>query len=802
MSTKASGMDAENIAENSVGTGGTLASAGSGSRDFVRQIIDADLASGKHQSVVTRFPPEPNGYLHIGHAKAICLSFGIAEEYGGRCHLRFDDTNPTTENPEFVAAIQRDIQWLGFDWGEHLFHASGYFEQLYGFAVELIEKGLAYVDSQSLEEIRENRGSIDEVGTPSPFRERSVAENLDLFERMREGEFPDGSHVLRAKIDMGAANMIMRDPVLYRIRHATHYRTGNAWAVYPMYDFAHCLSDAIEQITHSLCTLEFENNREIYDWLVERVSVPARPRQYEFARLNLSYTMMSKRKLLQLVGEGHVSGWDDPRLPTLSGFRRRGVTPEAIRAFCERVGVAKTHNVIDLALLEFSIRDDLNHRAPRVLGVLRPLPLVIENYPDTEETFEAPYWPRDVPKEGSRALPFGRELLIERDDFEEDPPAGFHRLAPGREVRLRYAYVVRCTGVDRDDAGNIVRVRCTYDPETRGGTTPDGRRIPGTIHWVSSAHAVPAEVRLYDRLFKSEAPGTGDHDFREDLNPDSLEVLTDARVEPGLVSAQQGDHFQLERQGYFAVDPDRARKGDKLVLNRTVTLRDTWAKVAGDADQERAESAAARAAEKAAHKAAQRAQAQSEASAPVLEGEALAAFGRLQTDGLGEQEARVLVANAALSVLYHAAVGAEADASPRGIANWAVNELRGLIGDRDLATLPIEGKALASLVALVERDAITAAAAKDVLAELIEQGGDPAAIVERRGLAKVDDTSALLPWVQAAIAENAAQADAYRSGKHALLGFFVGQVMKRSGGKADPKQVRALLQEQLDATAT
>lgn len=800
MSTKAPGTDAENVGE----TDGELESTGSGSRDFVRTIIDADLASGKHQSVVTRFPPEPNGYLHIGHAKAICLSFGIAEEYGGRCHLRFDDTNPTTENPEFVASIQRDIQWLGFDWGEHKYHASGYFEQLYGFAVELIEKGLAYVDSQSLEEIRENRGTIDEAGKPSPFRERSVEENLDLFRRMRQGEFPDGSHVLRAKIDMAAANMLMRDPVLYRIRHATHYRTGDAWSVYPMYDFAHCLSDAIEHITHSLCTLEFENNREIYDWLVERVSVPARPRQYEFARLNLSYTMMSKRKLLQLVGEGHVSGWDDPRLPTLSGFRRRGVTPEAIRAFCERVGVAKTHNVIDLALLEFSIRDDLNHRAPRVLGVLRPLPLVIENYPESEESFEAPFWPRDVPQEGSRALPFTRELLVERDDFEEDPPLGFHRLAPGREVRLRYAYVVRCTGVDRDKAGNIVRVRCTYDPETRGGTTPDGRRVPGTIHWVSASHAVPAEVRLYDRLFESEAPGTGDHDFREDLNPRSLEILTEARVEPGLASARAGDRFQLERQGYFAVDPDSTHSDTadgKLVLNRTVTLRDTWAKVAGDADQARAESAATRAAEKAAHKAAQRAQAQNEASAPALEGEALTAFEGFQSDGLREQEARVLAADTALAAFYRAGTGADADASARGVANWTVNELRGLIAGRDLAALPIAGKTLARLVALVEADAITAAAAKDVLAELVEQGGDPDAIVAHRGLAKVADTSALLPWVEAAIGENPAQAAAYRDGKQALLGFFVGQVMKRSGGNADPKQVRSMLQEHLDAAS-
>ncbi len=549
--------------------------------DFIRAIVAADVAAGTYGGrVVTRFPPEPNGYLHIGHAKSICLNFGIAEEFGGVCHLRFDDTNPETESMEYVEAIQDAVRWLGFDWGPHLYFASDYYEQFYEFAVRLIQEGKAYVDSLSEEEIRAYRGTVTEPGRESPYRNRSVAENLDLFARMRAGEFPDGAHVLRAKIDMASPNMKLRDPILYRIRHARHYRTGDAWCIYPMYDFAHPLSDAIEGITHSLCTLEFENNRAIYDWLLDQLFPEPRPHQYEFARLELDYTVMSKRKLLQLVEEGLVNGWDDPRLPTIAGLRRRGVTPEAIRTFAERVGVARVNSRVEYELLEHCIREDLNTRAPRVMAVLRPLKLVITNYPaDRVEWLDAPYWPHDVPKEGSRPVPFTRELYIEQDDFSENPPPGYHRLAPGREVRLRHAYIVRCTDVIKDPAtGEIREIHGTYDPTTLKANPPD-RKVPGTIHWVSAAHALPAEVRLYDRLFLKANPDDVEEGktFKDYLNPNSLIVLTDARIEPAVAHDPPGSRYQFERQGYFVSDMVDSRPGH-LVYNRIVTLRDTWAK--------------------------------------------------------------------------------------------------------------------------------------------------------------------------------------------------------------------------------
>jgi glutaminyl-tRNA synthetase len=549
--------------------------------DFIRAIVAADVAAGTYGGrVVTRFPPEPNGYLHIGHAKSICLNFGIAEEFGGVCHLRFDDTNPETESMEYVEAIQDAVRWLGFDWGPHLYFASDYYEQFYEFAVRLIREGKAYVDSLSEEEIRAYRGTVTEPGRESPYRNRSVAENLDLFARMRAGEFPDGAHVLRAKIDMASPNMKLRDPILYRIRHVRHYRTGDAWCIYPMYDFAHPLSDAIEGITHSLCTLEFENNRAIYDWLLDQLFPEPRPHQYEFARLELDYTVMSKRKLLQLVEEGLVNGWDDPRLPTIAGLRRRGVTPEAIRTFAERVGVARVNSRVEYELLEHCIREDLNTRAPRVMAVLRPLKLVITNYPaDRVEWLDAPYWPHDVPKEGSRPVPFTRELYIEQDDFTENPPPGYHRLAPGREVRLRHAYIVRCTDVIKDPAtGEIRAIHGTYDPTTLKAN-PSDRKVPGTIHWVSATHALPAEVRLYDRLFLKANPDDVEEGktFKDYLNPNSLIVLTDARIEPAVANDPPGSRYQFERQGYFVSDMVDSRPGH-LVYNRIVTLRDTWAK--------------------------------------------------------------------------------------------------------------------------------------------------------------------------------------------------------------------------------
>ncbi len=548
--------------------------------DFIRSIVADDLAVGKHRGrVATRFPPEPNGYLHIGHAKSICLNFGIAEETGGTCNLRFDDTNPAKEDVEYVDAIKEDVEWLGFTWDALLF-ASDYFERLYEFAVALIRQNKAYVDSLNADEIRAHRGTLTEPGRNSPYRDRPVDENLDLFARMRRGEFADGAHVLRAKIDMGSPNLNMRDPTLYRIRHATHHRTGDAWCIYPMYDFAHPLSDALEQITHSICTLEFEDHRPLYDWLVAALIQRDRPQQIEFARLNLNYTVMSKRKLLQLVQQQHVTGWDDPRMPTIAGLRRRGYTPEALRHFCARIGVTKKENVIDMAQLEHSVREDLNLRAPRVMTVLQPLKVVITNYPDGQvEHVDVVNNPED-PAAGTRKVPFSRELYIERDDFMEEPPKKFFRLSPGREVRLRCAYFIRCTDVVKDDRGNITELRCTYDPATHGGDSPDGRKVKATLHWVSAPHAVGVEVRLYDRLFAVEDPERGQEGrtLFDNLNPHSLEVLRECRAEPGLATARAGERFQFERLGYFCVDPD-SRAG-ALVFNRTVSLRDTWARIA------------------------------------------------------------------------------------------------------------------------------------------------------------------------------------------------------------------------------
>jgi glutaminyl-tRNA synthetase len=549
--------------------------------DFIREIVAADQAARRHDGrVATRFPPEPNGYLHLGHAKSICLNFGVARDFSGACNLRFDDTNPVTEDVEYVRSIQEDVQWLGFSWDDRLFYASDYFERLYQCAVQLIQDGKAYVDSLTADEIREYRGTLTAPGRESPYRTRSVEENLDLFTRMRAGNFPDGAHVLRAKIDMASPNITMRDPVLYRVRRAHHHRTGDAWCIYPMYDYAHPLSDAFERITHSLCTLEFEEHRPLYDWLIANVTgLPSAPQQIEFARLNLSYTVMSKRKLLHLVTDKHVHGWDDPRMPTLSGVRRRGFTPEALRRFCDEIGVAKRENLIDVGLLEFCVREDLNTRAPRAMAVLRPLKLVIENYPAGQtDTFSVANHP-DRPELGTRELPFGREIYIEADDFMEDPPKKFFRLAPGREVRLRNAYFVTCTEVIKDASGAITEIRCTYDPATKGGDAPDGRKVKGTLHWVSAAHAVDAEVRLYERLFTSETPGSGDADFLTQINPNALEVVTGCKLEPSLGAAQPGARFQFERLGYFCVDPDS--KAGRPVFNRTVTLKDSYKPAVG-----------------------------------------------------------------------------------------------------------------------------------------------------------------------------------------------------------------------------
>ena len=553
------------------------------SLDFIREIVANDLASGKHTSTVTRFPPEPNGYLHIGHAKSICLNFGIAlENESGVCHLRFDDTNPAKEDVEYVNSIKEDVQWLGFDWGKNIFFASDYFEKLYDFAVELIRAGRAFVCELTLDEIAEHRGTPTEPGRNSPYRDRSPEENLELFQRMRDGEFDDGTRVLRAKIDMASPNLHMRDPVLYRIRKTPHHRTGNKWCLYPMYDFTHCLSDSIEGITHSLCTLEFEVHRPLYDWVLDNVTIDCRPRQIEFARLNLTYTVLSKRKLLKLVEEGHVGGWDDPRMPTVSGLRRRGYTPASIRSFCKTIGMTKFNSLTDVALLEHSIRQDLNDTTPRRMAVLRPLKVVITNFDEGKvEELDAANHPKD-PDAGTRTVPFTREIYVERDDFMEEPPAKFFRLGPGREVRLRFAYFITCNEVIRNAAGEVTELHCTYDPETRGGNAPDGRKVKGTIHWVSAAHAHEAEVRLYDRLFTVENPNKEEdgETYLDHLNPGSLEVISDARLEPGLAKAEPGERFQFERLGYFCADVTNSQPGEP-VFNRTVTLRDTWTRQQG-----------------------------------------------------------------------------------------------------------------------------------------------------------------------------------------------------------------------------
>lgn len=548
--------------------------------NFIRNIIEDDLKTNRHQGrVATRFPPEPNGYLHIGHAKSICLNFGLAADYNGTCNLRFDDTNPSKEDTEYVESIETDVRWLGFNWEDRLYYASDYFEKFHEYAVDLIKASKAYVCSLSPDQIREYRGTLTEPGKNSPFRNRPVEENLALFERMRSGEIEEGACVLRAKIDMASANLNLRDPVIFRIKHEDHHRTGNRWCIYPMYDYAHCISDALEGITHSICTLEFEDHRPLYDWFLDQLDVPCHPQQIEFARLNLSYTIMSKRKLLKLVQSGLVKGWDDPRMPTISGMRRRGYTPESIRNFCERIGVAKRDSVVDLALLEYCVREDLNRCAPRVMAVLKPLRVVIENYPeDRAEMLDAVNNPED-PSMGIRQVPFSRVLFIEQDDFMEDPPKKYFRLAPGQEVRLRYAYYITCVNVIKNEAGEIVELRCVYDSESRGGTTADGRKVRGTLHWVSAQHSIPAEVRLYDRLFNKENPDAGGADFTEHLNSGSLEILSECRMEPSLASAEPGSRYQFERLGYFCAEPVEFSK-DRPVFNRTVTLKDSWARIA------------------------------------------------------------------------------------------------------------------------------------------------------------------------------------------------------------------------------
>jgi glutaminyl-tRNA synthetase len=759
-------------------------------QSFIRDIIDDDLKSGKHTRVVTRFPPEPNGYLHIGHAKSICLNFGLAADYGGACHLRFDDTNPSTEDEEYALAIQRDVKWLGFDWGENLFFASDYFEQFYLHGIKLIENGRAYVDSASEEQIRELRGTLTQPGRPSPYRDRTVAENLDLFRRMRAGEFAEGAHVLRGKCDLAAANMKMRDPLLYRIRHAPHYRTGKSWCIYPMYDYAHPLSDAIEGITHSLCTLEFENNRDLYDWVLEACETEARPEQIEFARLNLGYTVMSKRKLLKLVEGRSVEGWDDPRMPTLAGLRRRGVTPEAIRGFCERIGVAKANSLVDIGKLEFSIRDDLNRRAPRVMCVLRPLRVVLEGIAEGQvEEIEAPSFPPDVGKAGTRRVPLTRVVFIDRDDFHLDPPPDFHRLAPGREVRLRYAGYARCTDVRRDRNGEVVELRCSYRASTPGESTTSG---VGIVHWVSADKSLSCEVNLYERLFHAERPDEAD-ELMSHFNHASHEELSGCRIEPSVVDAAPGARFQFERVGYFALD-SRDGPGGAPSFNRVVALRDSFKQEKPD----KSETVAKKVNPKAQTRPPRRSKAEVREKARQTSPELAAKLSRFTGElGLGTDDAMILTGDLDLAAFYEAAVAASN--APQPTARWVINDLLGQLKERPLDSLPFAGNTFGRLVAMVEAGTISAAGGKEVLAELIEHGGDPGEIVLRKNLRQVSDSGTLGPIVDKVLAENADAVARYKAGKSGLFGFLVGQVMKASGGAASPEKVQELLRARLGA---
>jgi len=751
-------------------------------------MIDADLASGKRSEVVTRFPPEPNGYLHIGHAKSICLNFGLAAQYGGRCNLRFDDTNPAKEEQEYVDSICNDIRWLGFDFGSTALFASDYFEQFYAIAQTLIHDGKAYVCDLSDEDIRTYRGSLTEAGKNSPGRDRSVVENLDLFARMRAGEFENGAYVLRARLDMSASNMKMRDPLLYRIRHQEHHRTGDAWCIYPMYDFAHPLEDAIEGITYSICTLEFENNRPLYDWVVANSGLSGTPEQTEFARLGLDYTVMSKRKLLQLVKDGHVSGWDDPRMLTVSGMRRRGYRPEAIVRFCDLIGISKNNSTVDMGKLEYVVRDDLNPIAPRVMAVLRPIKLVITNYDaETTDTLRVPYFPPDIGKPGEREVLFGKELYIESTDFEETPSKGFRRMAPGRWIRLRYSYCVRCDDVIKNEAGDVVELRCSYDDSTLGGTNPknnsgEEEKVSGIIHWVSAEHSLPAEVRIYDRLFKTANPDAGG-DFIAHINSDSL-LRLQARVEPSVVTGEVGPRFQFERQGYFVAD-NIDSTAEALVFNRIIGLRDSWSKKA-KAEPEEATPKGKSA--KASTRPKSRSKAEIRAAARDRDDALAARFARYQAEGLSEGDADMLSGSTAWGDRLEAlqVAGLEWDIAAKWLLNVHPRE--------DDEPIPFASEASEFVVTVEASESrISTNAARGLWVSLAQSPGKAEARIQSEGLEQVSDDASIQPIVDKIVADNPDKVKAYKSGKTALFGFFVGQVMRASQGKADSEAVKSLL---------
>ena len=745
------------------------------SKDFLRVKVEEDLQSGKYKEVVTRFPPEPNGFPHIGHAKSIVLNFGIARDYQGHCNLRMDDTNPTTEDTKYVEALKDAVEWLGFNWGGNVKFTSDYFPEIYGYAIDLIKMGKAYVDSLSEDEIREYRGTVTEPGKRSKYAERSVEENLDLFERMKKGEFKDGEHVLRARIDMSAANMKMRDPLLYRIRHAHHYRTGDEWCVYPMYDFGHCLSDYIEGVSHSICTLEFENNRDIYDWVLDTLGLKApRPYQHEFARLGINYTVMSKRRLLELVNGALVSGWDDPRMPTIAGYRRRGYTPESILNFCDQIGIAKANSMVDVAQLEFCIRDDLNTKVPRVMCVLDPLKVTITNYEGNEE-LDASYYPDDVPKEGSRKLPFSREIYIERDDFSENPPKGFYRLTPEQPVRLKHAYIITCKEVVKDADGNITEIKAEYHPDSKSGQDTSGIKVKSAIQWVDAAQAKIVEVRLYDRLYSSEAP-----EGLEDLNPNSLKVIENALVEPAVITEKPDERFQFERQGYFYADPVDYRD-EKPVFNKIVGLKDSWGKKKKAPKSEPKPQA-------------KKVQIDGEV-APMNEAEQ-ARFDKYTAEfKLNSEVANTLARDEKLSTFYEEALSV--NNSPVAIANIVANEVARELKEIEADELKFTTVQIAELVKMVDDATISNKIAKQVFEEMVKSGDNPAQIVEAKGLVQISDPAVILPIVDDVIAKNPDNVEKFKAGNTKLLGFFVGQVLKATGGKANPQVVNQLVAQQL-----
>jgi glutaminyl-tRNA synthetase len=748
-------------------------------KDFLRTIVEEDLHAGKYSEVVTRFPPEPNGFPHIGHAKSIAINFGIARDYKGHCNLRMDDTNPTTEDTRYVEALKDAVEWLGFQWDGNVRYTSDYFPELYEYAKQLIKMGKAYVDSLTEEEIREYRGTVTEPGRRSVYAELSVEENLDLLERMKNGEFKDGEHVLRAKIDMSAANMKMRDPLLYRIRHAHHYRTGDAWHIYPMYDYGHCLSDYIEGVTHSICTLEFENNRDIYDWVLDTLGLSApRPYQHEFARLGINYTVMSKRKLLELVNEGYVSGWDDPRMPTIAGLRRRGYTPESILNFCHQIGIAKANSMVDVAQLEFCIRDDLNTKVPRVMCVLDPLKVTIENYEGSED-LDASYYPDDVPKEGSRKLPFSREIYIEREDFSENPPAGFYRLTPDQPVRLKHAYIITCKEVIKDAQGNITEIIATYHPDSKSGFDTSGIKVKSAIQWVDAQSAKSVEVRLYDRLYTCEAP-----EGVEDLNPDSLKVIKNALIEPAVITEKPDVRFQFERQGYFYADPVDYTD-EAPVFNKIVGLKDSWNK------KSKADEAPAKNERKAVEK---KVQVEGEV-APMSEAEQ-GRFDKYTSElKLNSEVANTLARDAKLSAFFEAALAV--NNSPITIANIVANEVARELKEKDAGELKFTPAQIAELVKMIDDEIISNKIAKQVFEEMVQSGDNPAQIVEAQGLVQISDPSLILPIIDDVMAKNPDNVEKYKAGNTKLFGFFVGQVLKATGGKANPQVVNDLVAQKL-----